>query len=114
MGKPKQIGLIEVEQLDSWLGSTGFLFPRNELELDRFNKLYDDYDYKLDAKSIDPMAIVNNTFYKEPKVLTMFEEDIEEEIKSLRMVARKGKKEVPQEIIAKMLKKHDSDSGDSN
>ncbi len=48
MAKPKKIELIEIAQLDSWLGSTGFLFPSNELELDRFNKLYEDYDYKLD------------------------------------------------------------------
>lgn len=114
MAKPKQIGLIQVEYLDSWLGSTGFLFQSNELELDRFNILYEDYDYKLDAKSIDPIAIINNTFYREPKVLTMFEEDIEEEIESLRMVARKGNKELPQDVIDKMLKKHDQDSDDSN
>ncbi|HIC32990.1 MULTISPECIES: hypothetical protein [Flavobacteriaceae] len=113
MAKPKKIELIETAQLDSWLGSTGFLFPSNELELDRFNKLYEDYDYKLDDKSINPIAVINNTFYRKPKVITMFEEDVVEEIETLRMVARKGKKELPQHIIDKMRKKHNQDSSDS-
>ncbi|MGB3345435.1 MAG: hypothetical protein WBA61_16110 [Aequorivita sp.] len=113
MAKPKKIGLIEVEYLDSWLGSTGFLFPSNELELDRFNKLYEDYNYKLDKMSIDPIAIINNTFHREPKIITMFMEDIDVDIESLRMVARKGNKDLPQNIIDKMLKKHNKDSNDS-
>lgn len=114
MAKPKKIELIEVEHLDGWLSSTGFLFASNELELDRFNKLYQDYDYKLDSQSIDPIAIINNTFHRETKVLQMFEEDIDTDIESLRMVARKGNKEIPQHIIDKMRKKHDKNSSDSN
>lgn len=113
MAKPKKIELIEAKHLDSWLGSTGFLFPSNDLELDRFNKLYEDYDYKLDDKSIDPFAIINNTFHRETKVIAMFENDIDEEIESLRMVARKGNKDLPQHIIDKMRKKHNPDSSDS-
>ncbi|MAU14465.1 hypothetical protein QSE00_04665 [Arenibacter sp. M-2] len=113
MAKPKKIELIEIAQLDSWLGSTGFLFPSNELELDRFNRLYEDYDYKLDEKSIDPIAIIKGTFHREPKILTMFENDVDDEIESLRMVARKGNKDLPQHIIDKMRKKHNQDSSDS-
>lgn len=112
MAKPKKIELIEVEHLDSWLGSTGFLFPSNELELDRFNKLFENYDYKLDNISIDPYAIIKNTFHREPKVITMFENDIVEEVENLRMVARKGNEDLPQHIIDKMRKKHNQDSGD--
>ena len=112
MAKPKKIALIEVEHLDSWLSSTGYLFPSNELELDRFNKLYEDYDYKLDDMSIDPVAIINNTFHREPKVISMLVEDID--IESLRMVARKGKEKLPRHIIDKMRKKHNQDSSDSN
>lgn len=112
MAKPKKIELIEVEVLDSWLGSTGFLFPSNELELDRFNKLYEDYDYQLDGESIDPLAIINGTFHRESKVLKMFENDIDEEIESLRMVARKGNKDLPQHIIDKMRRKHNQGTND--
>ncbi len=113
MTKPKKIELIEIAQLDSWLGSTGFIHPSNEIELDRLNKLYEDYNYKLDDKSIDPIAIINNTFHREPKVITMFEEDVAEEIETLKMVARKGKENLPQHIIDKMRKKHNQDSSDS-
>jgi hypothetical protein len=113
MAKPKEIELIEVKHLDSWLGSTGFLFPSNELELYRFNKLYEDYDFKLDNESIDPFAIIKGTFHREPKVITMFENDVDEEIESLRMVARKGNQNLPQHIIDKMRTKHKSDSSDS-
>ena len=113
MAKPKKIELIEITHLDCWLGSTGFIFPSNELELDRFNKLYEDYDYKLDEKSIDPIAIINNTFHREYKVITMFKSDLDEEIESLRMVARKGNINLPQNIIDKMRKKHNQDYSDS-
>lgn len=112
MAKPKKIELIEIGQLDSWLGSTGFLFPDNELELDRFNKLFDDYDYKLDNVSVDPIAIINNTFHLEPKILTMFDDEVDEEIEGLRMIARKGTKKIPQHIIEKMRRKHNRGSGD--
>lgn len=113
MAKPKKIELIEVARLDSWLSSTGFLYPSNEVELDRFNKLYEDYDYKLDDTPIDPITIINNTFHRVPKVITMFEEDVIEEVESLRMVARKGKEDLPQHIIDKMRRKHNQDSSDS-
>lgn len=112
MAKPKKIELIDVGVLDSWLGSTGFLFPSNELELNRFNKLYEDYDYKLEEVTIDPLAIINNTFHRGPKVLAMFENDTTEEIESLRMVARKGNKDLPQHIIDKMRRKHNQGSSD--
>tara|TARA_R110002050_G_scaffold171077_6_gene303016 strand:- start:1338 stop:1676 length:339 start_codon:yes stop_codon:yes gene_type:complete len=109
MAKLKKIELIEIEQLDTWLSSTGFLFPSSELELDRFNKLYEDYNYKLDNFHIDPISIINNTFHREPKVITMFESDVDKEIEGLRMVARKGNQNLPQHIIEKMRKKHNQD-----
>lgn len=112
MARPKKIDIIEVAQLDSWLSSTGFIFPGNEIELDRFNKLYEDYDYKLDNISIDPLAIINNTFHRVHKVIEMFSSDVEKEIDSLRMVARKGNKDLPQHIIEKMLRKHNQNPSD--
>ena len=113
MAKRKKIELIDIDQLDSWFSSTGFLFPSNELELDRFNKLFEDYDYKLDRMNIDPVSIINNTFLRAPKVISIFEDDISDEINNLRMVARKGNENLPLHIIEKMRKKHNMDSGDS-
>lgn len=112
MAKPRKIDIIEVAQLDSWLSSTGFLFSGNEIELDRFNKIYEDYDYKLDGISIDPLAIINNTFHRVPKVIEMFSTDVENEINSLKMVARKGSEDLPQHIIEKMRRKHNQDPSD--
>jgi len=112
MAKPRKIDVIEVGQLDSWLSSTGFLFPSNEVELDRFNKIYEDYEYKLDNISIDPIAIINSTFHRVPKVIEMFSSDVDEEIDSLKMVARKGSKDLPQHIIEKMRRKHNQDPSD--
>ena len=43
----KHIGKIFEENLDDWLHSTGYLYPMNEQQLDRFSKLYNDYDFKL-------------------------------------------------------------------
>lgn len=112
MAKPRKIDIIEVSQFDSWLSSTGFSFPRNEVELDRFNKIYEDYEYKLDNISIDPIAIINNTFHRVPKVIEMFSSDVDEEVDSLRMVARKGNEDLPQHIIEKMRRKHNQDPSD--
>ena len=105
MGKSKNIGKIN-NDFDSWLGSTGFIYPQNELEVARFDKLYKDFDFKLESERIDPLAIIGNRFLEkfensEPKVI-----QLKKEAESLRMVARKGVKKIPQHIIDKMLKKH--------
>lgn len=106
MGKPRNIQKIKITELGNWLGSTGFIYPQNEFELDRFNKLYEDYDFKLKSEKIDPFAIIGDSFLgkfekPEPKVI-----QFKEEAETLRMVARKGGKKIPQHIIEKMLKKH--------
>ena len=118
MGKPKKIELIDISQLESWLSSTGYLFPSNEIELERFNKLFNDYNFLLDDKSIDPIAIINNTFHREPRIISIFEndssnsEDVNNEIESLKMVARKAKAGSLKNAINKMLKNHDSKKSD--
>lgn len=106
MGKLKNIQKIKFTELGNWFGSTGFIYPKNEFELTRFNKLYEDYDFKLKSEKIDPLAIIGDRFLEkienaEPKVIPF-----REEVKSLRMVARKGAKKIPQHIIDKMHKKH--------
>lgn len=112
MGKPKNIQKIRFTEFGNWLGSVGFIYSQNEIELDRFNKLYEDYDFKLKSEKIDPFSIIGDKFLEKfekpkPKVIR-FQEDAE----SLRMIARKGGKKIPQHIIDKMLKKH-KDQDDS-
>jgi hypothetical protein len=111
MGKPKNIQKIEFTELGSWLGSTGFIYPQNDIELERFNKLYENYDFQLKSEKIDPLAIIGDKFLEkfektEPKIIRF-----KEEAESLRMVARKGAKKIPQHIIDKMLKKHKDQDG---
>lgn len=103
----KYIGKVTEQNLDDWLHSAGFLYPKNEKHLDRFNKLYEDYECKLKNISINIEAIIKGTLCNKGKVISMnFEEEISSEIDNLKMVARKGEKELPQHIIEKMKNKH--------
>ncbi|WBL26771.1 hypothetical protein [Zunongwangia sp. HGR-M22] len=109
MTKSKHIEKIKLDDLESWFRSTGYLCPFNELELRRFNKLYEDYDFKLKSEKIDPAAIIEQSF------LDKFIDNkgrivrLDSEIEELKMVARKGTKNIPQSIIDKMRKKHKKD-----
>lgn len=107
----KYIGKISEENLDDWLHSTGFLYPMNEQQLDRFNKLYDDYDFKLKDSVIDISSILNGSLRNKSKIISLdISSDVKAEIENLKMVARKGQSGLPQHIIDKMRKKHrDSD-----
>ncbi|PZO29128.1 MAG: hypothetical protein DCF13_07200 [Flavobacteriaceae bacterium] len=107
----KYIGKISDDNLDDWLHSTGFLYPTNENQLDRFNKLFDDYDFKLDNAVIDVKSIINGTLCNKTKIIPNKNIDFITEIESLKMVARKGQtNNLPKHIIDKMRNKHrDSD-----
>lgn len=98
---------INNQNLEEWFRSTGFLFPTNELELARFDKLYADYDFKLKDVSIDAKSIVEGKICScGTKVLHIKKSDeLKSEIEGLRMVARKGQG-VPKHILDKMTKKH--------
>jgi hypothetical protein len=103
---------INNENLNEWLNSTGFLYPTNELELARFNKLYADYDFKLKDAPIDVHAIISGNICPNIKPLVIVKEDenFKNEIEPLKMAARKGNQNLPQHIIDKMRKHHVDDS----
>lgn len=98
---------INNQNLEEWFRSAGFLFPTNELELARFNKLYADYDFKLKDVSIDAKSIIDGDICScETKVFSIGKVDeVKNEIEELKMVARKGQ-DIPQHILDKMTKKH--------
>jgi len=102
---------ITPENITEWLSSTGFLFPRNEVELKRFEKLYGEEDYGLTGKEIDSDKIINNTF-KEKKILKMPDEIKKEEINPYRMAARNGN-ELPKHIMDKIKKNQNKPNNDS-
>ncbi len=103
----KHSGKVDMNNLNEWLRSTGFLFPINELELARFNELYADYDFKLKDASIDVKSIIEGNICScNTRVLRIVKTDeMNGEIEGLKMVARKGQ-EVPKHILDKMTQKH--------
>ncbi|GFD78700.1 hypothetical protein ACXIHB_10280 [Tenacibaculum sp. IMCC1] len=100
------IGKVTNENLDDWLSSLGFLYPVSDKQLDRFEKLYENYPYELEDKSIDVSSIINNKVVRKIKVFNLKIDPMDEEIETLKMVARKGQKKIPQHIIDKMKKNH--------
>ena len=104
---------INNQNLEEWFRSAGFLFPTNELELARFNKLYADYDFKLKDASIDAKFIIEGNICScETKVFSIGKVDeVKNEIEELKMVARKGQG-VPKHILDKMTKKHRKNNDD--
>jgi len=109
----KNIEKVNINNLDEWLSSTGFLCPINELELARFNKLYADYDFKLNDVSINIQSIIENNVCLNIKHLVFTkDENVENEIQKLGMAARKGNQNIPQHIIDKMKKHHTDDNSE--
>jgi hypothetical protein len=99
--------IMTIETIDEWLCSTGYLVPENELQLDRLNKLYLDFKFKLTDVSIDVQSIIDGTLSCHfTKTVNFTNTDIENEINQLQMVARKGHENISKEIIKKMIDKH--------
>ena len=96
---------FNTEEFDELLGSVGYLMPSNELEILRFNKLYEEYEFKTANMSIDFMSIIENRFSCSYRPAIIIEID-KQEIEKLRMVARNGETNIPDEILAKMRAKH--------
>jgi hypothetical protein len=49
------------ENSAEWLASCGFIFPRNEKELARFDLLYGGADLKMPVAAVDPFQIIRNS-----------------------------------------------------
>lgn len=101
---------ITPENITEWLSSTGFLFPRNESELERFEKLFSDEDFELTGREIDPDKILNGTF-REKKILEMPPVVDQGEINHLRMAARNGHN-LPKHIMDKIQKNQNKPKND--
>lgn len=95
---------INSENLDTYLGSMGFLYPISEAQLDIFNILYDNFDFKLKDIHIDVDSIINNKITKK-SVIQLNNYD-PSEIDELKMAARNGNENLSQDIIDKMYEKH--------
>jgi hypothetical protein len=98
---------ITTDNMAEWLSSTGFLFPRNEIELARFDKLYPLEIENSTEFKVDCSRIINNTL--KTKVISLKDEAREEDIAPLKMVARKGSS-IPKHILDKIKKNQDERS----
>ena len=102
---------MTIELMPEWLASTGFLFPTNELELARFEKLYaeettDTVGFEVDCDKILGSSLTAKIVRFEPEAKA-------ENITPLRMVARKGAN-LPKHIQDKIKKNQDERNGGTN
>lgn len=95
---------INLENLDHHLGALGFLYPVSEAQLDIFNIVYADFEFKLKDAHIDVNAIINNQITK--KTIIQLNDYNTSEINDLKMAARNGSENLSQDIIDKMYEKH--------
>ena len=103
---------ITPENITEWLCSTGFLFPRNEIELERFDKLHGDTDFGLTGKEIDPDKIINGTF-RNKKSFELPHEVKKDDVYPYRMAARNGSS-LPKHILDKIKKNQSKPKNDSS
>lgn len=101
-GQNKYKGKIDESNLDDWLCSLGYLYPVSDIQLERFEKCFDKMPPKLENAKIDAVAIINGTYMRKSKVVNLISDNFKQEIEELRMVARKGSKNLPDEVIEKM------------
>lgn len=95
---------IAPEHLTEWLASTGFLFPSNEIELARFEKLYGDPN-SISEGSINHERILKHVFENEAVVKRLNPDEVPSS-SELKMVARNGNGNLPKHILDKMKKNH--------
>ncbi|HCY77653.1 MAG TPA: hypothetical protein DHV28_17210 [Ignavibacteriales bacterium] len=100
MGESKKI--ITEDNFREWLASTGNLFPGNKSELNRFEKLYSDFEYRLDESYVDPFAIINGDFI--PKRIKIELQNSDND--GFKMAAR-NLEHLPEHILSKLKKNQD-------
>lgn len=104
MGNNKN-NIVTIETFDFYLGVCGFNYPTTEEQLEFFDKLYMDFDYQLKDVRINCEAIILNTFDSR-RLISLPKEEETENLLELKMAARKGIQNLPQDIIDKMYGKH--------
>lgn len=95
---------ITPQNMADWLASTGFMFPRNEMEMARFDKLYPEEAEDVSDFEVNCDRILNGNL--KTKMIQLKSEAKEEDIMPLKMVARKGGN-LPKHILDKIKKNQD-------
>lgn len=97
---------IDTDRFDELLAIAGFTFPRNDTELEQFEALYENYDFKLADVRINPDVIIDGSFTSKGKVFRIHNTEEQQDINEIRLAARKGSEVIPQSILDKMKRKH--------
>ena len=87
--------------------SKGLLFPETEKEVEEFELFYP-FDNESPADWEAPEQIIKRGLQKIQEIKSLSEDSLIDEIRELRMVARKGGN-LPQHVIDKMKAKHRKD-----
>lgn len=103
---------ITPEHITEWLASTGFLFPSNEIELARFEKLFGDPNACSEG-SLNLERILKYVFETEA-VVKKLNPDENQNSSQLKMVARNGSGSLPKHILDKMMKNHQNAKDDGS
>lgn len=106
---------INIENINEWLHSLGYFFPRNNIEEKRFEKLYSDFNHELDEKLVDPLKIIssiNKSSIAEYKPQKSNRTRENEHTKEWKLAAR-NKGNINKRILDKM-KKNQSNSKDED
>lgn len=101
---------ITPDNITEWLCSTGFLFPRNEVELARFEKIYGDTDYGLTGNEINPERIIKG-LPVEKRTISLTPDVGKEDFNEYRMAARNGNA-LPKHIMDKIKKNQSKPKSD--
>lgn len=104
---------ISHENIYGWICSTGHLLPSNDLELQRFEKLYPNGSVAVNEEAIDPFAIINKTRVRNPLSISIHTIAIDRQ-DELRLAARKHAN-LPEDILDQIRKnqqKNQNGSGD--
>jgi hypothetical protein len=94
-------GKVTEDNLTDCLQSLGYLYPSNEFHLTCFDRMYEDYDFKLKDAKIDFTSIMNNSICSKTKLISIRNDEFST---GLKMVARKGSGTIPDYIIQRMQK----------
>jgi hypothetical protein len=95
---------LDPDNITEWLASTGYLFPRNEQELNRYDKLFSDHkDLILSDSSVSVERILSGNIRSLPAVVHFIAQDASQIINQYRMVARNGLEGLPDHVVNKMM-----------
>lgn len=101
---------ITPENSAEWLASCGFIFPTNEIELVRFNKLYGEPDPAISGNEVDPFKIVRSMEPVSKPIYNLSHIPIN----SHQMVARNFATDLPSHILDKMKKNQEKKPGNDD